>query len=127
MAGRRRIDLLAGGPPCQPFSIVGKRQGLDDVRGRLVFDFLRFIKELSPQAVLFENVANLATIHDGAILRLIRSRLRRMGYAIASEVCSAADYGVPQMRRRLLVLAARDVSNLELPPPTHSKDPGVSK
>jgi len=125
MSGLQRIDLLAGGPPCQPFSIVGKRQGLDDERGKLVFDFLRFIKELSPQAVVFENVANLATIYDGAILRYIERRLRRMGYAFASGVCSAADFGVPQMRKRLLVLAARDVSALELPPRTHSGDPST--
>ncbi len=119
MAGLRRLDLLAGGPPCQPFSVVGKREGMEDERARLVLDFLRFVRELSPQAVLFENVANLATIHNGEILDLIRRRLRTLGYKVFAAVCSAADYGVPQMRRRLLVLGARDVDMLELPTPTH--------
>ena len=119
MAGLNSIDLLAGGPPCQSFSVVGKRQGLDDERGQLVFDFLRFIKDLSPRAVLFENVANLATINDGSILRLIKRRLESWGYVVKAHVCSAADYGVPQMRKRLLVLAARDVTALEMPPVTH--------
>jgi DNA (cytosine-5)-methyltransferase 1 len=119
MGGVRRLDLLAGGPPCQPFSIVGKRQGMDDERARLVLDFLRLVRDLSPQAVLFENVANLATIHNGEILELIRRKLRRLGYQVYAGVCSAADYGVPQMRRRLLLLAARDVDYLELPPATH--------
>lgn len=124
MAGVRRIDILAGGPPCQPFSVVGKREGMDDERARLVFDFVRLVRELAPQAVVFENVANLASIHEGRILELICRRLRALGYRIASGVCSAADYGVPQMRRRLLVLAARDVDNLDLPDPTHGT-PGL--
>lgn len=119
LAGVDHIDLLAGGPPCQSFSVIGKRQGLDDVRGLLIFDFLRLIHDLSPTAVLFENVANLATIQDGEILGLIERRLKRMGYTVVAGVCNAADYGVPQMRKRLLVLAARDVLNLELPAPTH--------
>jgi len=119
MARVRRIDLLAGGPPCQPFSVIGKRQGMEDERASLVFDFIRFVRELSPQAVLFENVANLATIHDGEVLGLIRRRLRALGYQVFAAVCSAADYGVPQMRKRLLVLAARDIESLELPAATH--------
>ena len=121
LAGAKKIDLLAGGPPCQPFSVVGKRRGMADDRGRLVYDFLRFIRELQPRAVLFENVANLATIDGGEVLNLIRQRLRRMGYSLSVAICNAADYGVPQMRKRLLVLAARDAGPLEMPPPTHGK------
>jgi DNA (cytosine-5)-methyltransferase 1 len=119
MARIEKIDLLAGGPPCQPFSVVGKRQGIDDERAMLVFDFLRFVRELNPTAVLFENVANLATIHEGGVLKLIRQRLENMKYTVVAGVCSAADYGVPQMRKRLLVLAVRGVDALELPPATH--------
>ena len=121
LSGVRKIDLLAGGPPCQPFSVVGKRQGMADERGQLVFDFLRFIRELEPSAVLFENVANLATIDNGGVLDLIRRRLQRMGYSVFAAVCNAADYGVPQTRKRLLVLAARVRGPLELPPPTHGR------
>ena len=119
LAGVKGIDLLAGGPPCQPFSVVGKRHGMEDGRGQLVYDFLRFIEQLQPRAVLFENVANLATINDGAILSLIRGKLERWGYRVEARVCSAADYGVPQMRKRLLVLAARDLDDLSFPAPTH--------
>jgi DNA (cytosine-5)-methyltransferase 1 len=119
MAGVSRIDVLVGGPPCQPFSIVGKRGGSQDERAGLVFDFVRLAAELAPQAVFFENVPNLAAIDGGRLLRQIVSSLENLGYAVHAEVVAAAACGVPQIRRRLLLVGARSVGSIRLPPATH--------
>lgn len=113
------VDLVVAGPPCQPFSIVGKRQGVRDDRAGLVFEFLRIVKELRPQAVVFENVPNLATIEAGSIVEQIAGRLGQSGYAVTAGVLVAADFGVPQMRRRLFIVGARDVRALEFPTASH--------
>jgi len=120
LAGEKRINLLAGGPPCQPFSIIGKQKGLDDHRGNLVFDYLRLVGELRPEAVLFENVPNLEKIEDGAIVTRMCEELSALGYTVASGVLNAADYGVPQLRRRFFIIGVFGNSNISFPPPiTH--------
>ncbi len=124
LSGQKKIDLIIAGPPCQPFSIVGKRRGVEDDRAHLVFDFLRLVKEIGPQAVVFENVPNLATIEGGDIVAKVIRGLRGMGYQASPDVLLAANYGVPQMRRRLFVVAARDVSAVTFPTPSHDPTRG---
>jgi DNA (cytosine-5)-methyltransferase 1 len=119
LAGLETADVLLGGPPCQPFSIVGKRRGVQDRRASLVFDFLRIIDDIKPHAVVFENVPNLATIENGAIVDEILGRLRAMGYLVSAGILLAADFGVPQMRRRLFIVGARDVTRVCMPVPSH--------
>lgn len=119
VAGLKRVDLLLGGPPCQPFSVVGKRLGSEDDRAGLIFDFLRLAGELQPQAIFFENVPNLISIHEGRLFAKLTRGLRRLGYTVRAEVVAAADYGVPQYRRRLLLMAAKDVTEVTLPEATH--------
>ncbi len=119
-AGISRVDVLVGGPPCQPFSIVGKRRGSQDERAGLVFDFLRLTKELAPEAIFFENVPNLAAIDKGRILERLVSGLNRLGYAVNVKAVAAADYGVPQIRRRLLLVGARGLPSIKLAPQTHA-------
>lgn len=120
LAGQQRIDLLAGGPPCQPFSIIGKQKALDDHRGNLVFDFLRLVGELRPEAVLFENVPNLEKIEDGVIVARLCDEFAALDYSVAYGVLNAADYGVPQFRRRLFIVGVRGKQNISFPPPlTH--------
>lgn len=121
-----RIDVLLAGPPCQPFSIVGKRRGREDDRSNLILDFVRLVHELRPQAFLFENVPNLATIADGDIFRDLCARLRRLGYGLNAEVVAAADYGVPQIRRRLLMVGVLEREIKLPPPPTHCTPPSVA-
>ena len=62
-----RVEIIFGGPPCQAFSVFGRRKGLADARGNLIWEFVRIVKELEPQAFLFENVAGLKTIHGGCL------------------------------------------------------------
>ena len=123
-AGVARVDVLIGGPPCQPFSIVGRRRGAADDRSGLVGDFLRLAAELGPSAIFFENVPNLASVDAGAHLDLLVSGLRNLGYTVRVEVVPAANYGVPQIRRRLLLLAVRQVSAVGFPEATHAA-PGL--
>jgi DNA (cytosine-5)-methyltransferase 1 len=112
------VDLVIGGPPCQPFSIAGKQNGLRDKRGNLVFEFVRIVKELGPAAVLFENVANLGTINGGEVLEDVISGLEKLGYSVMSGVLNAAEYGVPQSRKRLFIVGLKGAVPT-LPPPTH--------
>ena len=118
-SGLPTVDLLLGGPPCQPFSIVGKRRGREDGRADLSLEFLRIVRELEPAAFVFENVPNLATIADGEIFRELTSAAHRLGYGLAAGIVAAADYGVPQVRRRLLMIGIRGHQDFDLPIPTH--------
>lgn len=118
-AGVPRIDILVGGPPCQPFSIVGKRRGVDDIRSGLVFDFLRIAEDLQPTALFFENVPNLASMNNGLHLDALVSGLQKLKYAVQVEVVPAANFGVPQIRRRLLLMAIKGVNGVSLPKATH--------
>lgn len=120
-AGLQRVDFVIGGPPCQPFSIAGKQQGTRDERAHLLDSYVRLIRELSPSAFLLENVPNLATIDKGQILARVRDRFRRAGYGTRCEIIKAADFGVPQMRKRLVVIGIRDRedSDIEFPSPSH--------
>ncbi|NJN16546.1 MAG: DNA cytosine methyltransferase [Oscillochloris sp.] len=117
---RGNLQLLAGGPPCQPFSIIGKRQGLEDPRGDLVFQFVRMLRELEPETFIFENVANLASGSNGAVLNILLEEMTNAGYATSYAVLHAADYGVAQMRKRLIIIGVRGKEALPFPPnPSH--------
>lgn len=100
-----KIDLLMGGVPCQSFSQVGKRKGLDDERGQLIFHFIDMIKKLQPKMFLIENVKGLTTHNKGETLSTILSLLEKIGcYNIYHKVLNAFDYNVPQKRERLFII-----------------------
>lgn len=102
-----RLDLLAGCPPCQGFSQMRTLNGakkVSDRRNGLVFQFLRFVEVLQPKAVMMENTPGLAV--DWRIKRLLRE-LKKLGYDGECRVVNAASYGVPQRRRRMIMLASR--------------------
>ena len=101
------LDLLAGCPPCQGFSRLrtrNQRTSIKDERNSLVGEFLRFVKVLEPKTVMLENVPALAK--DGRFTRL-RNHLVELGYQVVFEVLDAADYKVPQRRKRLIMLASK--------------------
>lgn len=118
-AGLGEVDFLIGGPPCQPFSIAGKRLGAEDPRADLLLQFARLVGELQPQAFLLENVPSLVSIDDGAYLDKVKRALRRHGYAISVNVISAQHYGVPQNRKRLILLGRKGRASMYVPPATH--------
>jgi len=120
LAGVRRVDVLIGGPPCQPFSIVGKRGGAKDERSGLMLDFLRFARDLNPKAVFFENVPNLAAIDEGRLFARFTSGLERLGYSIAHDIVPAADFGVAQIRRRIVLIGIKGKRAARLPAATHA-------
>ncbi|HEY9830085.1 MAG TPA: DNA cytosine methyltransferase [Stenomitos sp.] len=102
------IDLVFGGPPCQGFSVMGKRQ-LDDVRNTLIFEFCRIVKELQPRYFVMENVPGLRMPKYSPILERLMGEFEAAGYEITEpvQVLNAANFGVPQQRRRLFVLGTQ--------------------
>ena len=98
------IDLLAGGTPCQSFSIAGKRAGLDDPRGNLTIEFARLAGRLRPLWVVWENVPGALSIDDGRTFGAFLGMLVELGYGIAYRVLDAQYFGVPQRRRRVFVI-----------------------
>ncbi len=114
---RGEIDFVAGGPPCQPFSIGGLRKTSDDSRDMLP-DFLRSLKEISPSAFLMENVPGLAQKKARPYFDSVLARMGEMGYKLNWAVLNSADYGVPQKRRRLFILGSK-TTQLRFPAPSH--------
>ncbi len=98
------IDLLAGGTPCQSFSVAGKRAGLDDPRGNLTIEFARLAGRLRPVWLVWENVPGVLSIDDGRTFGAFLGMLVELGYGIAYRVLDAQHFGVPQRRRRVFVV-----------------------
>jgi DNA (cytosine-5)-methyltransferase 1 len=123
LAGTDAIDLIAGGPSCQGFSTHGKRMQ-DDPRNFLFKHFVRLVDEVRPRMFLMENVKGMLTYSKGAFRHLIEAAFREIGYRTDFDTVCAADYGVPQMRHRVLFIGTReDGIQLTLPTPTHG--PGL--
>ncbi len=98
------IDLLAGGTPCQSFSVAGKRAGLDDARGNLTLEFARLADRLRPLWLVWENVPGVLSIDGGRTFGTFLGLLVQLGYGVAYRVLNAEHFGVPQRRRRVFVV-----------------------
>lgn len=136
-AAKRRggsIDILIGGPPCQPFSQAAtqrfrrtdsrfKRRGFEDAkRGTLLLDFAHLIERLRPRAFVLENVPGLVSVDSGEQLAVVLGTLKDAGYSIAGpKLIEMADYGVPQFRRRLFIWGSQTVGNPSFPEPSFSQ------
>jgi len=105
-------DILCAGFPCQAFSISGKQLGFDDSRGTLFFDIVRIVRAKLPKVLFLENVRNLETHDKGRTLSVIRNTLENLGYTVYYKVLSAANYGVPQMRKRIYIVCFRADLNI---------------
>ncbi|WP_161792719.1 DNA (cytosine-5-)-methyltransferase [Brevibacterium linens] len=108
------VDLVFGGPPCQPFSAAGKHRGVDDPRGGLVKEYFRIVSELSPSYFVLENVPGLLSNAKGGALKFVLEQAEKIGYASEYFVLNATDFGVPQLRNRLFVIGRRDKSEAPL-------------
>ena len=117
------LDLLFGGPPCQSFSQIGKQKGLEDERGLLLLQMLRFAKVLQPKFILIEQVKGLLSARGkngdkGAIFNFLIAELEKIGYLPKWKIVNAANYGVPQLRERVFVVATKEF-DFKFPEPTH--------
>jgi DNA (cytosine-5)-methyltransferase 1 len=136
------IDLLAGGPPCQAFSVFGQRRGLHDGRGRMIFEFFRLVDEVRPKAFLMENVRGLHSMplipkgfdlegvtvlaehtEPGSLLRELIRRFEGIGYRVDCYLVNSVNYGAPQIRERLLCIGSRFDLDPKFPQPEYSNRP----
>jgi len=137
--------LIVGGPPCQAFSTAGKRQAFNDPRGNVFLRYVQLIDELSPQFAVIENVRGLLSASlnhrpltergketeplredelPGSALNLVLGMLRSYGYGVSFNLYNSANFGVPQVRERVVLIASRDGSKLPYLTPTHSNIEG---
>lgn len=116
-------QVVIGGPPCQSFSLAGKRQ-TEDARGRLVWSYIHIIESVSPEAFVFENVTGLLSAKNAKgekIIELLKAAFLSIGYTISMQVLNAADYGVPQRRKRVFIVGLKNGRAFQFPEPTHSE------
>lgn len=113
-----KVDILVGGSPCQSFSSVGKRKGLDDDRGNLIYEFIRIVQESEPNVFIFENVKGLTTHDNGKTWKnIILPEFENIGYQIHYEILNSKNYGIPQHRDRLFVVGFKKPVTFKFPRP----------
>jgi DNA (cytosine-5)-methyltransferase 1 len=103
-----KLDLLVGGSPCQAFSMVGKRLGLDDIRGTLFYDFARIVNETQPKVFIYENVKGLTNHDNGKTWKVVKDVFHDLGYQIHSQILNSKDFGIPQHRERIFVVGFKN-------------------
>ena len=122
IAGNKSIDVIIAGPPCQGFSLTGPRN-FDDKRNKLYLAVIEIVRQYRPKGFIIENVPGMATLYKGQIKDEILKRFRQMGYNIECKILLAADYGVPQLRKRLIFMGVReDIGKPEFPKPKVTPD-----
>lgn len=112
----KTIDVIIGGPPCQGFSVAGKRI-VDDHRNKLYKAFVAFVEHFQPKAFVMENVPNILSIGNGVVRDSIVEDFSRLGYTVEYKVLTASDYGVPQNRRRAIFVGFKDGHHFSFPEP----------
>jgi DNA (cytosine-5)-methyltransferase 1 len=111
------FDVLLGGFPCQPFSQAGLKKGFADTRGTLFFDVARIVEHHRPSVVFLENVKRFRTHDKGNTFNVVKSTLEEMGYEVHAKVLNAKDFGVPQNRERIYIIAFLGKTNFQFPEP----------
>jgi DNA (cytosine-5)-methyltransferase 1 len=109
------FDMLLAGFPCQPFSQAGFKKGFKDTRGTLFFDIARIIEYHKPSVVFLENVRNLAGHDKGNTLKVILKTIENLGYKVSYKILNAKDFGVPQNRSRIYIIAFKDDVDFTFP------------
>jgi len=114
------FDLLCAGFPCQSFSNIGTKGGLDDPRGALIYQVMRILREKQPKTFLLENVKGLLSHNKGNTFDIIKDGLKNCGYEVFYNILETKDYGLPQIRKRLFIVGIRsDINKIfEFPTPT---------
>ena len=125
---REQVDLVYGGPPCQAFSVFGKRQGINDPRGTLLWDYIRVIHEIQPRSFIFENVAGILTVDGGRVFDMLKAALETNDsgercYYLSYALFNTAAYGIPQYWHRGIIFGVRCHEAIPLPAETHYTQP----
>jgi len=126
--------LVIGGPPCQSFSLAGKRMGMNDPRGMLVLQFIRVVRESLPVAFVMENVKGMVNWEGGKAIAAIMNEISEpiiykgetYEYKVSKSVLNAADYGASQFRERVFIVGNRVNKTFEFPKPTHTSKENVA-
>lgn len=125
-----KVDVIIGGPPCQGFSTIGKRVSSDpekrakkDPRNELVLTYAKLIRELKPKFIVMENVKGILTLQGGEYLKNVLQQLADAGYSAEYKLINMADYGVPEIRERVIIIGNRLGMPVEFPIPDHSDNP----
>lgn len=116
----RKIDIVVGGPPCQSYSTLGKRE-LDD-RSQLFKEYCRLLRILDPKIFIFENVKGLISMSGGNLLKEIILEFKKLDYDVKYEILNAMDYGVPQSRERIIIVGVKGKNNYKYPKKTHGEN-----
>lgn len=116
-------NVLLGGFPCQPFSIIGNGKGFADTRGTLFFEIERILRDKQPDAFLLENVKRLVSHDQGRTFKVMLNRLKELGYYTHWKVLNALDYGLPQKRERVIIVGCKNNVPFSFPEPTKNRLP----
>lgn len=112
------INLVIGGPPCQAYSTVGKRL-IDDPKGKLFQEYYRILKEIEPRGFVFENVKGLLSMQKGELFKAIIFLFESLGYKVKFKILNSANFGVPQIRERVIIIGTKLKQDFNYPEPTH--------
>lgn len=113
----QKVDIVVGGPPCQSYSTLGKRQ--IDERANLFMQYKRVLKILQPSVFVFENVVGILSMDKGRLFKQIQSEFEDIGYTLKHQVLDAVNFGVPQHRERVILVGFKGKNNFVFPTPTH--------
>lgn len=115
-------DIVIGGFPCQGFSVANIKRSAKDSRNKLYLELLRIITDKQPKYFLAENVKGLASLSEGEVLKMILSDFENAGYRVKHDILDAADFGVPQHRKRIIFMGIRKdlAQDIHFPEPTHA-------
>jgi DNA (cytosine-5)-methyltransferase 1 len=117
---RNDVDVIIGGPPCQAYSTIGKRNK-NDPRAKLFREYYRVLKEFKPKVFIFENVSGLLSMDNGDLIKIIISQFESLGYKIKYKLLNAVNYGTPQYRERIIIVGNKLRSEYHYPIPTHGQ------
>ena len=112
-------DILCAGFPCQPFSIAGDLKGFEDTRGTLFFEIIRIAKYHKPKVLLLENVRNLVSHDKGKTFQIILNSLKELGYYVHYKILNSKNFGVPQNRQRVFIVAFLNDVDFKFPEPSN--------
>lgn len=117
LAIERGVNMIIGGPPCQGYSLKGKKLGLEDPRNYLFIEYLNFVERLQPEVFVIENVKTLLSTSKGWFKNEILSAIKKLGYFVDVGILKASDFGVPQTRERTIFICCKN-KKISLPAPT---------